>query len=95
MDLRVLCLGFGIQGLWCWVQRLELEVQGVEFRHKTVGNSVKGLGKRCWWCGFRCKEIDCRVQGGLVEHRVQRLDWRGGEGSVSKGFRGSGCGFRG
>jgi len=38
------------------------------FRPKDFSVRVKGLGKRWWWCGFRCEGIDCRVQGGLVEH---------------------------
>jgi len=57
-----------------------LEVQGLGFRPKDFGIRVKGLGKMCWWCVFRCEGVDCRVQGGLVEHWGQGLEWRGVRG---------------
>ena len=54
---------------------MELEVQGVGFRPKDFGIRVKELGKRCWW--FGCEGVDCRVQGGLVEHwiHVSMMTW--------------------
>ena len=77
---RDYCLGFGMEGLWCWIQYLELEVQGLGFRSKDFGIRVKGFGTRCWFCGFRCEGVDCRAQGGLVEHWGQGLEWRGVRG---------------